>query len=110
LKKRGNLWRKKFRGGAPTSLARKIAAAKKEAAKTSLPVGRQGRAKIPGGRSLSNPLPCLRCKRRGRQTFCPPERPIWRVPARRSLGIDGKRAVSSVLCRASRGRIGRQNS
>jgi len=32
-----------------------------------------------------NPLP-----------FCPPERSVWRAPARRSLGAGGKRAVNSV--------------
>jgi len=37
--------------------------------------GKRGRAKIPGGRPLSNPLP-----------FCPPERSVWCA----------KRAVSSV--------------
>ena len=47
--------------------------------------GKRGRAKIPGGRPLSNSLP-----------FCPPERSVWRAPARRSLGEGGKRAVSSV--------------
>jgi len=29
-------------------------------------------------------------------SFCPPERSVWRAPARRSLGAGGKRAVSSV--------------
>jgi len=40
-----------------------------------------------------NPLP-----------FCPPERSVWRAPARRSLGEGGKRAVSSVQKRFGFGR------
>jgi hypothetical protein len=43
----------------------------------SLPAGRQA--------FFPNPLP-----------FCPPERSVWRAPARRSLGAGGKRIISSV--------------
>ncbi|MBI4713851.1 hypothetical protein HY771_01565 [Candidatus Uhrbacteria bacterium] len=64
----------KFFSDAPASLARNSAAAESER-----------RAKIPGGRPLSNPLP-----------FCPPERSVWRAPARRSLGTGGEHAVISV--------------
>ena len=44
-----------------------------------------------------NPLP-----------FCPPERSVWRAPARRSLGEGGKRAVNSVQKRFGFGRINAQ--
>jgi len=46
--------------------------------------GKRGRAKIPGGRPLSNPLP-----------FCPPERLVWRA----------KRAINSVQNRFGFGQI-----
>jgi len=38
----------------------------------------------------------------------PPERSVWRAPARRSLGEGGKRAVSSVPSVALRALAGRQ--
>ena len=37
--------------------------------------------------------------------FCPPERLVWRAPARRSLDVGGKRAVNSVQNRFGFGRI-----
>ena len=54
---------------------RKIAAAEKEAAKA-----RAGKNSFP-----PTPLP-----------FCSPERSVWCAPARRSLGVGGKRAISPV--------------
>ena len=73
--------------GAPVSLARNSAVAESEGGQKLVPCRDTGF--LP-----PNPLP-----------FCPPERSVWRAPARRSLGAGGKRAVNSVQNRFGFGRI-----
>jgi len=78
--------------GASASLARKIAAAEK-----------RGRAKIPGGRPLSNPLP-----------FCPPERIFFRnqrpdFRGKRFGFHSGDTAHKKLICQRRKNKFTRQH-